>query len=53
MYRLDEYDKDKLRNARKLIEEIADYNYVPSSPVSKKLDTILNKIDKLLVENKE
>ena len=51
MNRLDEYDKEKLRNARNIINEVAEYNYVPSSSLSKRLDTILNKIDKLLAEN--
>ena len=50
MNRLDEYDREKLRNARNIINEVADYNYIPSSSLSKRLDTILNKIDWLLEE---
>ena len=52
MYKLDEYDRRELIKAEEIIVKIYNYNYVPSSPLTKKLDTILNKIQNLLNEGK-
>lgn len=51
--KLDSYDVNKLAEARKLIYQVYEYNYNPSSSLTKKLDTILNKLDKLIVNEKE
>lgn len=45
---LDLYDTDKLREAKKLILEVYEYNYVRSSSLTKRLDTILRKIDDVI-----
>ena len=50
--RLDEYDMNKLQKARKLILEIYEYNYMPSTSLTKRLDTILKKID-YIINSKE
>lgn len=41
---LDEFDLNKLKEAKKLILEVYESNYVRSSSLTKRLDTILNKI---------
>ena len=49
MNKIDRYDAQKLIKAQKLISEVADYNYTSdSSPVCRKLNTIIAKIDRLL-----
>lgn len=45
---LQEYDIKKLQEARLIISKVHDYNYVPCSPISNKLHTILDKLDKLI-----
>ena len=46
--KLDEYDTNKLREALRLIEEVAEYNFVPSSSLSKKLQTAVNKLQNII-----
>lgn len=46
--KLDLYDANKLKDARKKINEVYEYNYIPSTPLCKKLGTILRKLDKVL-----
>jgi len=41
---LDEFDLDKLKEAKKLILEVYESNYIRWSSLTKRLDTILNKI---------
>ena len=49
MNKLDRYDTLKLIKARKIINGIAEYNYISeSSSLYKKLMTIIKKIDKIL-----
>ena len=49
MNKIDRYDAQKLIKAQKLISEVADYNCISdSSPVCRKLNTIITKIDRLL-----
>lgn len=48
MNKLDRYDTLKLIEARKIINAIRDYNNICSSPLYKKLDTIVKKIDSIL-----
>lgn len=49
MNKIDEYDARKLIQAKNLISEVADYNYTSdSSPLCRKLNTIIAKIDSLL-----
>ena len=49
MNKLDRYDTQKLIEARKIIDEIVEYNYTSkSNPLYKKLMTIIKKIDKIL-----
>lgn len=49
----DEYDTDKLKAARRLLEEVYEYNYFPSRPLIKRLGTIIEKLDTLMKLNKE
>ncbi len=46
--KLDEYDVDKLTEAARLINEVAEYNYAPSSSLSKKLQTVLRKLKDII-----
>lgn len=48
MNKLDRYDTLKLIEARKIINAIRDYNSSCSSPLYKKLNTIVKKIDSIL-----
>lgn len=49
MIKLDRYDAQKLIEARKKINGIAEYNYTSeSNPLYRKLCTIVNKIDRAL-----
>lgn len=49
MNKLNRYDAKKLIEARKVISGVADYNYTSdSSPLCRKLNTIMTKIDRLL-----
>jgi len=49
MVKLDRYDAQKLIEARKEINGIAEYNYTSeSNPLYRKLCTIVNKIDRVL-----
>lgn len=46
---LDLYDTDKLREARNIIYKVYEYNFKSRyDPLSKKLETILKKIDNLI-----
>lgn len=47
-YNLDTYDCEKLQEARNIVYGIYEYNYSEWSPLSKRLETILNKIDYLI-----
>ena len=49
--KLDLYDINKLEDARRIIYKVYEYNFKPSEPLSKKLETILKKIDSLIEEN--
>ena len=50
---LDAYDTEKLLEARKLVLEVYEYNYKSDSdPLTKKLTTILKKMDHLLGTDK-
>lgn len=46
--KLDLYDTNKLKQARKLINEVYEYNWFPSTPLTQKLDTILRKLDNVI-----
>ena len=49
MNKLDRYDALKLIEAQKIINKVAEYNYTSeSNKLYKKLNTISNKIDKIL-----
>lgn len=45
---LGDYDINLLKEAREKIISVSDYNYMPSSAMSKKLETILNKLDHVI-----
>ena len=45
---LDEYDMNKFKKARQLILEIYEYNYISSTSLTKRLNTILNKMDDII-----
>ena len=51
--KLDKYDTDKLKEARKLIYKVYEYNFKPSDSLSKKLETILKKIDNIIENDGE
>lgn len=44
---IDEYDKEKLKKALKIIEEVYNYNY-GIKPVSKRLETIMKKLEYII-----
>ena len=46
--KLDRYDAQRLMKVLGTLREIYDYNYVPSSPLSKKLGTLCRKVEGLL-----
>lgn len=46
--KLDLYDTNKLKEARKLINEVYEYNWLPSTPLTKKLNTVLKKLDGII-----
>lgn len=46
--KLDLYDTNKLKEARKLINEVYEYNWCPSTPLTTKLDTIIRKLDSVI-----
>lgn len=46
--KLDEYDINKLKEAKKLILEVYEYNYMPSTSLTKRLDTVLRKLDSII-----
>ena len=48
MNKLDRYDTRKLIEARKIINGIREYNNICSSPLYKKLTTLVGKIDSIL-----
>ena len=49
MIKLNRYDAQRLIDAKKIINGIADYNYTSeSNPLYKKIMTIVKKIDKIL-----
>lgn len=47
----DEYDMNKLKKARKLLNEVYEYNYSTYKPEEKKLLTIIKKLDVLIEDN--
>ena len=48
---IDNYDTNKLKEARTLIIEVYEYNYKSKSdPLSKRILTIINKLNKLIAE---
>lgn len=51
--KLDEYDVVKLKEAARLINEVAEYNYAPSSSLSKKLQTVLRKLESVIETEQE
>lgn len=53
MNKLDRYDTQKLIEARKIIDGIRDYNNICSSPLYKKLNTVVVKIDSILATELE
>lgn len=46
--KLDEYDINKLKEAKKLILEVYEYNYMPSTSLTRRLDTVLRKLDSII-----
>ena len=51
--KLDLYDTEKLKKAEKLIREVYEYNYMPSTSLTKKLDTVLRKLEHIMTEEVE
>lgn len=46
--KLDLYDTNRLKEARETINKVYEYNWFPSTPLTKKLGTILGKLDKII-----
>lgn len=47
--KLDGYDTNKMKDVRKTINQVYEYNYKSKTdPLSKKLQTILRKIDNII-----
>ena len=53
MNKLDRYDALKMQEILKKLNEVEDYNYIPSSSLTKKLATIHNKIENILATELE
>lgn len=51
--KIDLYDTNKLKEAKKLITEVYEYNYKPHIALTRKLDTILRKIQDVIDNNQE
>lgn len=54
-FKFDEYDLRKLKEARKLLDEVHAYNYGvnKSRRMWKRLETIIDKLDELIKMNEE
>ena len=50
--KLDEYDTNKLKEAKRLILQVYEYNYMPSTPLTKKLDIVIRKLENI-IENEQ
>lgn len=50
---LDLYDTHKLKEAREIINNVYEYNWFPSTSLTKKLGTILSKLDKIIESHGE
>ena len=51
MHKLDNFDTIKLNEAKKVIAEVCDYNFISNrDPLSAKLATVLKKLDHILEE---
>ena len=48
MNKLGRYDALKLQDAIKIIIEVYEYNYMPSSSLTKKTETVLSKLEYIL-----
>lgn len=48
MNKLGRYDALKLQDAIKIITEVYEYNYMPSSSLTKKTETVLSKLEYIL-----
>ena len=46
--KFDEYDMNKLKKAERLLKEVYEYNYTPSNPLTKRLWTIIYKLNALM-----
>ena len=46
--KLDLYDTNRLKEAIKIIEKVYEYNYMPSSSLTKKIITILGKLNNII-----
>lgn len=46
--KLDLYDTNRIKEAIKIIEKVYEYNYMPSSSLTKKLITILGKLNHIM-----
>ena len=54
MNKIDRYDGKKLIEAKRLIVEVAEYNYTSeSNPLYRKLSTIISKLDNVLLNELE
>ena len=45
---LDNYDLVKLHEAKRLVNEVYQYNFTPSSQIAKKLDTVIRKLSQII-----
>jgi hypothetical protein len=48
MNKLGRYDALKLQDAIQTITEVYEYNYIPSSSLTKKMETVLSKLEHIL-----
>lgn len=51
--KLDLYDTNRLKEAREIIKKVYEYNWFPSTSLTKKLGTILSKLDKIIESHGE
>ena len=53
MNKLGRYDALQLQKALDIIMGVYEYNYIPSSPLTKKTETVINKIENILATELE
>ena len=48
--KLDLYDTKRLKEVREIINKVYEYNWFPSTSLTKKLGTVLSKLDRIIAD---